>query len=257
MKKDCYSISIDDSNDQGLNPVTVKLFNINQHMVVNQLLEMHLSSSSDPDGIFAAIDKAFANTGIPWHKCISLGVDNTSVSIGKHHSLITKARERNDEIILMGCPCHMAHNTTYHATKALEKLVIFNAEELLLNLYFHFDYSSKRKNLREFCAFCDQDFYKILKFHSTRWLGLSTCREKTLKTYPSLKSYFSSQNSEIKDGERTVSRLNRLIDAIGHVIPEVDVFLFSVFSIDLHHNTNSFNRVFHPVNSYFNSSWPF
>ena len=28
--------------------------------------------------------------------------------------------------------------------------------------------------------------------------------------YPSLKSYFSSQNPEIKDGEITVSRLNRL-----------------------------------------------
>ena len=73
----------------------------------------------------------------------------------------------------------------------------------------------------------------------------------------SLKSYFSSQNPEIKDGERTLSRLNRLIDAFGNVISEVDVFLFSIFSIHLHHNTNSFTRVFHPVNSYFDSSWPF
>ena len=75
--------------------------------------------------------------------------------------------------------------------------------------------------------------------------------------HPSLKSYFSSQNPEIKDGERTVSRLNRLIDGFGNVITEVEVFLFSVFSIHLHHNTNSFALVFHPVNSYFDSSWPF
>ena len=95
-------------------------------MVVNQILEMCLSSFSDADGIFAAIDKAFANNGILWDKCISLGVDNTSVNIGKHHSLITKAREKND-VILMGCPCHMAHNTARHATKAFEKFVIFNA----------------------------------------------------------------------------------------------------------------------------------
>ena len=45
--------------------------------------------------------------------------------------MITKAREKNYEIILMGCPCHMAHNAARHATKAFEKLVIFNAEELL------------------------------------------------------------------------------------------------------------------------------
>ena len=150
MKKDCYSISTDGSNDQGLkkmNPVTVRLFDINQHMVVNQFLEMYLSSSSDADGIFAAIYKAFANNGILWDKCISLGFDNTSVNIGKHHSLITNAREKTDEIILMGCPCHMAHDTARHATKAFEKFVIFNAEELLVDSYFHFDYSSKRKNL--------------------------------------------------------------------------------------------------------------
>ena len=213
--------------------------------------------SSDLDGIFAAIDKAFGNNGIPWDKCISLGVDNTSVNIGKHHSLITKARENNDEIILIGCPCHMAYNTARHATKAFEKFVIFNAEELLVDLYLHFDYSSKRKNLLEVFAFCDQDFYKILKFHSTRWLGLSTCVERTLKISPSLKSYFSSQNPKIKDGERTVSRLNRLIGAFGNVITEVDAFLFSVFSIHLHHNTNSFTRAFHPVNSYFDFSWSF
>ena len=45
MKKDCYSISTDDSNDQGLkkmNPVTARLFEINQHMVANQCLEMCL-----------------------------------------------------------------------------------------------------------------------------------------------------------------------------------------------------------------------
>ena len=97
-----------------------------------------------------------------------LSWSNTSVNTGKHHSLITKARENNDEIILIGCPCHMAHNTARPATKAFEKFVIFNADELLVDLYLHFDYSSKRKNLLEVCAFCDQDFYKILKFLSTR-----------------------------------------------------------------------------------------
>ena len=97
MKKDCYSISTNGSNDQGLkkmNPVTVRLFAINQHMVLNQFLEMCLSSSSDADGIFAAIDKAFANNGILWDKCISLEVDNTSVSIGKHYSLISKNQRK-------------------------------------------------------------------------------------------------------------------------------------------------------------------
>ena len=115
----------------------------------------------------------------------------------------------------------------------------------------------KEKTSPRVLCFLWQDFCKILTFHSTRWLGLSTCIERTLKMCPSLKSYFPSQNPEIKDGKRTVSRLNRLIDAFGNVISEVDVFLYSIFSIHLHHNTNSFTRDFHPVNSYFDSFWPF
>ena len=48
-----------------VNPVTVRLFDINQHMLVTQFLEMCLSSSSDSDGIFVAIDKVFSSNEIP------------------------------------------------------------------------------------------------------------------------------------------------------------------------------------------------
>ena len=220
IKNNYFSISTDGSNDQGLskmNPVTVRLFDINQHKVVTQFLDMCLSTSSTADGIFTSIDNVFVQNELSWNNCISLGVDNTSVNIGKHHSLITKAREKNSDIILMGCPCHMAHNTAQHAVKMFEGcLKDFNIEELLVDIYYHFDYSSKRKNLlSEFCDFCDQKYHKILKFHSIRWLGLCTCIERTLKLYTSLSSYFRSQNLEMQEGEKAVSCLNRLIDAFS------------------------------------------
>ena len=64
MKNHCYIIGTDGSNDMRLkkmNPVTVKLLDINQHMVVTQFLEMCLSSSSDVDvdSIYAALTKFF------------------------------------------------------------------------------------------------------------------------------------------------------------------------------------------------------
>ena len=108
IKNNYFSISTDGSNDQGLskmNPVTVRLFDINQHKVVTQFLAgMCLSTSSTADGIFTSIDNVFVQNELSWNNCISLGVDNTSVNIGKHHSLVTKAREKNSDIILMGCP---------------------------------------------------------------------------------------------------------------------------------------------------------
>ena len=62
IKNNYFSISTDGNNDQGLckmNPITVRLFDINQHKVVTQFLDMCLSSSSTADGIFTSIDNAF------------------------------------------------------------------------------------------------------------------------------------------------------------------------------------------------------
>ena len=77
----------------------------------------------------------------------------------------------------MGCSCHVAHNTARHAAKAFEKFLISSAEELLVDLFFHFDYSSKRKNL-EFCVLF---VIKISKnpevSQCSRWLGLSRCNK--------------------------------------------------------------------------------
>ena len=48
IKTSCYSIAIDESNDQGLqkmNPVTVRLFDINQHKVVTKFYDTCPSTS--------------------------------------------------------------------------------------------------------------------------------------------------------------------------------------------------------------------
>ena len=57
----------------------------------------------------------------------------------------------------MGCPCHIAHQTAKKATGANCQVNNFNIEELLVDIYHHFDYSSKRKNLlANFYEYCDQ-----------------------------------------------------------------------------------------------------
>ena len=107
----------------------------------------------------------------------------------------------------MGCPCHIAHNAAKKATGAFSKINRFGIEELLMDIHFHFDYSSKRKNLfAEFCDFCDQDCRKILKFHSVRWLGMEICIERVIKLFPSLQSYFHSSKTVEKDGMESANK---------------------------------------------------
>ena len=179
-----------------MNPVTVRIFNINQDRVVTKFLDMCLSKASTAASIFASIVNVFQVNKISSEKCLSLVADNTSAIVGK----------KNENIILMECRCHIAHNTTKKATGAFCQLSNFNIEEILVNIYYHFDYSSKRKNLlADFCEFCDQEYCKILKFHSVRWLGTTRCLERLLRLFPSLRSYFLSQNESITDGERSQS----------------------------------------------------
>ena len=86
MKTSCYSIATDESNDQGLqkmNPITVRIFGINQHKVVTKFYDMCPSTSSTAVGIFTAINTAMMKNNITWDNCVSLAVDNTSVNVGR------------------------------------------------------------------------------------------------------------------------------------------------------------------------------
>ena len=161
MKVSAFSLSTDGSNDQNLekmNPSTVHIFDINQHKVAMKFLDMCLSKSSRSPGIFFFTDSAMAKYEIPCSNCIATGVDNISANIGRHKSLIVEARKKNEHIVLMGCPCHIAHNTARKSIKAFcnHLLEHFDVEKLLVDIYFDFDHSSKRKNLlAEFNSFCD------------------------------------------------------------------------------------------------------
>ena len=67
----------------------------------------------------------------------------------------------------MGCPCHIAHNTARKSIKAFcdHNIEDFDIEELVVDIYFHFDHSSKRKSLlKYFFSFSDQEYCKIIKF---------------------------------------------------------------------------------------------
>ena len=196
MKSSVFSLSTDGSNDQNLEkmyPVTVRIFDINHHKAVTKFLDMCLSKSSTSAGIYRSNDSAMTKYEIPWSNCIAFGVDKTSVNVGRHKSLIDEARKKNEHIVLMGCPCHIAHNTARKSTKALcyHLLEHFDVEELLVDIYLHFNHSSKRKNLLvEFNSFCNKNYCKIIKCHSVRWLGPSTCVERTLKAIPFFKKLF-------------------------------------------------------------------
>lgn len=74
----------------------------------------------------------------------------------------------------------------------------FDVEELMVDNFYFFDKSTKRKNeLAEYCTFCDVQYRKILKYVSTRWLSLETAIERTLRQYAALQSFFLSESKNL------------------------------------------------------------
>ena len=75
MKVSIFSLSTDVINDQNLvkmNPVTVRIYDVNHHKVVTKFLDMCLSKSSTSAGIFSSTDLVMSKYEIPWSNCIAL-----------------------------------------------------------------------------------------------------------------------------------------------------------------------------------------
>ena len=124
MKEHPFAVAIDGSNYNGLqkmNPLTVRVFYLEQGLVCTRFLDMCLTRGTDAGTavkIFKSMEDALISRNIPWENCIGLSVDNTSVNVGRHNSLKSRALQRNGSIYVMGCPCHIIHNTGLKASRA-------------------------------------------------------------------------------------------------------------------------------------------
>ena len=151
MKVHPFSISVDGSNDTGLekmNPITVRIYDVNSNMVVTRFLNMCTSASASAEGIYNVMDRKLVDLlkcPNPWSLCTSVGVDNTSVNIGVRDSLKTRVLSCNPAIYFNGCPCHI-HNATQKAAESFSQCCGFDVEDFVIDLYYWFDKSTKCKN---------------------------------------------------------------------------------------------------------------
>ena len=171
MQHQPFSILIDGSNDTGLekmNPITVKIFDLNCEKVESRFLDMCTTTgvtSATAAAIFSKMDEVLSSCDISWANCVGVGVDNTSVNLGKHNSIKTRVQQANPSIYFMRCPCHIAHNAACAAAaESFRRVMSFCVEEMAVDLFYWFDKSSKRKSmLHDYCCFCDVTYSQVIK----------------------------------------------------------------------------------------------
>ena len=221
MKEYPFSVSVDGSSDTGvekMNPMTIRIFDINRGSATARFLDMCMASSSSAEGIFTRMNEVLQNNSITWKNCVGLGVDNTSVNMGCRNSIKTGVQAENEAICIMGCPCHIVHNTAGKAGDAFYKTTGFNVDDMVVDLFYWFDKSTKRKvSLQRYCDFCDTAYREIVKHVNTRWLSLERAVGRVLQQYSALKSYFQSE----EDSNPRFQRLKKLF-----ADPMTEVYLF-------------------------------
>ena len=205
-----------------LNPLTVKVYDHSRRQVVTHLLDMCTTSGRDCGtslAIFTKISSILQDNSIPWGNCVGFGVDNTSVNVGKHNSIMSRVLQEYRECYFMGCPCHLVHNIACHASECLQKATGLDVEDICIDTFYWFDKSSKRKGvLQEFCTFCDTHYREVVHYVSVRWLSLEHAVQRILLLYNSLQSYFRSE-------EESQPRFARLRNAFDDPMTEA-YFLF-------------------------------
>ena len=143
--------------------------------------------------------------------------------------------------------CHVVHNTSAAAAKAFNAVTGFEVEDLLVDIYHWFLYSTKRKcKLAEYANFCDQEYPKITKHISTRWLSLEKVVTRTLLQYQSLKTYFLSEHY-------SAAWFKRLQTAFSKPMTEVYLLLLQS-ALQIFVNLNLFLQQEEPLIGAINSS---
>ena len=224
MRSHPFSICIDGSNDtelEKMNPITVRIYDATSNMVVTRFLDMCTTTGATAEAIYNTMNVrlgSLLNCPNPWMLCTSVGVDNTSVNIGVRDSIMTRVLQQNPAVYFNGCPCHIIHNAAQKAGKCFSEVSGFDIEEFVIDLFYWFDKSTKRKNgLQSYCTFCE--YHKVMKHVSTQWLSLEIAVERSLKQFPSLASYFKSE-------DESQARFRRLQTNFADSMTEVYLMFF-------------------------------
>lgn len=148
MKNKPCSLAVDGSNDtelEKMNPLTVRIYDVNRSKVQLHLLDMCCTSgenSAEAATIFDKINEKIEQYGIPWDHCVAFGEENISVNLGWKYSIKYKVKGNWG----CGCQCYLVHNIACRASEAFKRVTRFDVEDFCGDIYYWLDKSTEKKD---------------------------------------------------------------------------------------------------------------
>ena len=72
---------------------------------------------------FKAVVEIFCADEVPYENYVSLSVDNSSTMTGVNNSLASRLKQKNGNILISGCSCHVVHIAANHPNDSLSNVV--------------------------------------------------------------------------------------------------------------------------------------
>ena len=102
--------------------------------------------------------------------------------MGIQNSIKSQIIAKNEACYIMGCPCHIIHNTAHQGSTAFTLATYFEIENFCADMFYYFNNSTKRKcTWKTYYQFCDQEYRQIFKHINVWWLSLERAVEHILK----------------------------------------------------------------------------
>jgi len=142
-----FSISTDGSNDlTKIYPFVTRYFDNSRGMSLPKVLAIP-NCSGNCTGKY--IFETLKSNNISWANCISLASDSAAVMTGVHKGVISFIREKQPDVFLLRCPCHLIHLSAQKAYNELHFKT--RVDEVLVDIYYYMDKSAKRlQHLKNF-----------------------------------------------------------------------------------------------------------
>ena len=163
-----FSILCDEGNDAEDKNFAILVRYWDNHLAkpTTRLLDIPICNIGTAENLFSHIESALVKNEIPWSNVVGFESDTTNVMVGKHNSVLSRIVAKQPLVYSQGCVCHLANLCLLAGVKCLPVYV----DDFFVDLFYYFDKSAKRKELKEFQEFTDTKKPKVLKHCKTRWL---------------------------------------------------------------------------------------
>ena len=134
---------IEDKGLEKLNPLTMRIYDEKRQKVDMRFLDMCTTigkHAATAEAIFEKMNAILSAHAIAWEYCVKIGVDNTSVNIGRHNSILTRVHKIAANAYFISCQCHIAHNTANTAADAFGSTTSFDVKDLVVDMFYRFNH---------------------------------------------------------------------------------------------------------------------